>query len=264
MSKKGDRGVAMAMARRVASSARDMCIHDLFEAQASRTPDSPALVYEQKRLTYRELDRRADALARHLRTLGAGPEVLVGLFVERSLEMIVGILGILKAGAAYVPIDAAYPKERVAFMLDDAGVRIAVTQASLAPRLPRDTQSVCMDTFPPAGGVNGEKERVNVRPHHLAYVIYTSGSTGRPKGVCIEHRSLVNYVRAISERLSFCPGMNHAMVSTIAADLGNTVVFPALVSGGCLHIVAQERVENQALLSEYFTKERIDVLKIVP
>src|SRR5690242_21711103 len=99
---------------------------------------------------------------------------------------------------------------------------------------------------------------------NLAYVIYTSGSTGRPKGVCIEHRNIVNYVLGVSERLRLEPGMTHATVSTIAADLGNTVIFPALATGGCLHVVSQQRAEDQALLSEYFKRERIDVLKIVP
>src|SRR5207237_908493 len=105
---------------------------------------------------------------------------------------------------------------------------------------------------------------VPVRPDQLAYVIYTSGSTGRPKGVCITHRNIVNYVLGVAERLRLEPGMNHATVSTIAADLGNTVVFPALATGGCLHVVSQERAENQALLADYFQRERIDALNVVP
>ncbi|HVH67069.1 MAG TPA: amino acid adenylation domain-containing protein [Gemmatimonadales bacterium] len=243
----------------------DLCLHHLIAAQAGRTPDRVAVVFEQERLTYRELDRRADLLAEHLRSLDAGPDTLVGLFVERSLEMIVGMLGILKAGAAYVPIDAAYPPERVAYMLADAGVACLLTQTGLLPRLPADgPRTVCLDALDWTATPAPSAAETGVRPEHLAYVIYTSGSTGRPKGVCIEHRNIVSYVLAVSERLRFEPGMNHATVSTIAADLGNTVIFPALATGGCLHIVSQERVESQALLSEYFQRERIDVLKIVP
>ena len=240
----------------------DLCLHELIEAQAHRTPDHVAVVFEQERLTYGELDRRAGRLAHHLRGRGVGPDAVVGLFVDRSVDLVVGILGILKAGAAYLPIDTGYPQERVAFMLSDASVAVVVTQSGLVARLPIDSaRAVCLngDLDAPAPAALPP-----VRPDHLAYVIYTSGSTGRPKGVCITHRNIVNYVLGIAERLRLEPGMNHATVSTIAADLGNTVVFPALATGGCLHVVSQERAENPALLAEYFQRERIDVLKIVP
>jgi amino acid adenylation domain-containing protein len=240
------------------------CLHELIEAQSRRTPDAHALAFEGARLTYRELERRASSLAAHLRRLGAGPEARVGLFVERSLEMVVGILAVLKAGAAYVPMDAAFPRERLAFMLSDAGVRLILTQSQLAEKLPaHDSQSVYLDEFGwgDAGTPLGD---AGVGPQSLAYVIYTSGSTGQPKGVCIEHRNIVHYVRGVAERLQLEPGMAHATVSTIAADLGNTVIFPALVTGGCLHVVSQERVESRALFAQYLRANRIDVLKIVP
>ena len=241
-------------------------LHDLFEQQAARTPDAAALAYEQQRLTYRELAQRADRLARHLRTLGAGPDVLVGLLVERSLDMVVGILGVLKAGAAYLPIDPAFPLERIAYMLEDADAGLLVTQTCFLPGLPAGrVKSVCLDAFDWTGPddlAHDEKNRTH--PENLAYVIYTSGSTGRPKGVCIEHRNIVSYVLDVAERLRLEPGMHHATVSTIAADLGNTVIFPALATGGCLHVIAQERIEDPALLAEYVVRENIDVLKIVP
>jgi amino acid adenylation domain-containing protein len=224
-----------------------ICLHELFEAQAARTPDAPALAFEGERLTYRELDRRASRVAAHLAALGVGPDVTVGLHVERSLEMIVGILAILKAGGAYVPIDPAYPPERVAFMVSDSGAKVVLTQE-----------------FDWHAEERTEPFAADVQPQHLAYVIYTSGSTGRPKGVCIEHGNIVNYVLGVVERLRLEPGMSYATVSTIAADLGNTVIFPALATGGCLHVISQERAESQALLGEYFARERIDVLKIVP
>jgi amino acid adenylation domain-containing protein len=222
------------------------CLHQLFEAQAERTPDAPALAFEQERLTYRELERRANHVAAALVRLGVGPDVTVGLHLERSAEMIVGILGILKAGGAYVPIDPSFPAERVSFMVSDSGAKVVLTKDF---------------------DWRGETEARTVsdaKPRDLAYVIYTSGSTGKPKGVCVEHRNIVNYVLGVIERLALEPGMSYATVSTIAADLGNTVIFPALASGGCLHVISQACAENGSLLAEYFEREKIDVLKIVP
>jgi amino acid adenylation domain-containing protein len=222
------------------------CLHRLVEAQAKRTPRAPAVVFENETLTYAELESRANRLARHLARRGVGPDATVALHVERSLEMIVGMLGILKAGGAYVPIDTAFPPERVAYMVSDSGARVVLSRAD----------------FDVAG--SDEPLETPVEPHHLAYVIYTSGSTGKPKGVCIEHRNIVNYVMGVVERLQLEPGMTYATVSTIAADLGNTVIFPALATGGCLHVISRERAENGALLAEYFARHDIDVLKIVP
>jgi amino acid adenylation domain-containing protein/FkbM family methyltransferase len=249
----------------VAYRAKDLCLHQLIEQQARRTPNQVAVVFEQEKLTYKELNYRANQLAHQLRERKAGPDVRVGLFVDRSLEMMVGILGILKAGAAYVPIDSSCPGERITFMLADANVTLLLTQGGLLARLPSGVaQVVCLDSFDWGGAVGSPRDDAGCDPGNLAYVIYTSGSTGRPKGVCIEHRSIVNYVLGVTDRLRLKPGMNHATVSTIAADLGNTVLFPALATGGCLHIISQERAGSAALLADYFTRERVDVLKIVP
>jgi amino acid adenylation domain-containing protein len=239
-------------------------LHHLFEAQARHTPERPALRFEGRGLTYAELDRRSSALAQHLRALGAGPEVMVGLLSERSLDMVVGILAVLKAGAAYVPMDPAYPEERLAFMHEDANLRLVLTQSALVDKLPRSARSVCLDAFHWNAPLAAARGGAEAGAHNLAYVIYTSGSTGRPKGVCIEHHSIVSYVRGVVERLRLEPGMSFATVSTIAADLGHTVIFPALATGGCLHVIAQERAESPARLAEYFAREPIDVLKIVP
>jgi len=244
---------------------KDLGLHRLIEEQVERTPNRAALVFERQRLTYRELNRRANQLAHHLKDLGAGPDVLVGLFAERSLDVLVGILGILKAGAAYLPIDADFPQERISFMLADGNVSLLLTQSSLLSKLPSSSaRSICLDSFNWADSEVPNRADADFHPESLAYVIYTSGSTGRPKGVCIEHRNIVNYVLGVAERLRLEAGMNHATVSSIAADLGNTVVFPALCTGGCLHIISQERATSHAMLSEYFKRESIDVLKIVP
>ena len=193
-----------------------LCLHQLIEEQTRRTPDQPALRFEDQTLTYRELERRASILAQHLRKLGVGPDAPVGLFVERSLEMMIGILGVLKAGGAYVPMDTSYPPERLAFMLSDAGAKVLVTQTSLLPKLPpTSVQRVTVDDFDSQEPVLGES---GVEPHHLAYVIYTSGSTGKPKGVGIEHRNIVNYVLGVAERLRLEPGMSYATVSTVAVS----------------------------------------------
>lgn len=240
------------------------CLHALIEGQARRTPHASAVVFEEQRLSYAELDRCAGELAERLRRCGAGPEVRVALFMERSAWLIAGILGILKAGAAYVPVDPAYPQGRIAFIVEDSGAGMVLTQRSLSRRLPAGApQPICIDDPGPSscGAPPGDRAP---GPQNLAYVIYTSGSTGRPKGVCVEHRNIANYVLGVAERLQLDSGMHYAMLSTIAADLGNTVIFPALATGGCLHVISQERAESQALLAGYFARERIDVLKIAP
>ncbi|HVH12948.1 MAG TPA: AMP-binding protein, partial [Longimicrobium sp.] len=168
---------------------RDLCIHDLFAAQAARMPHSEALLHEGTRLTYAELDARANRLARHLRRLGIGPESRVGICLERGVEMVGAMLGVLKAGGAYVPLDPAYPAERLAFTLRDAGVAVLVTQEKLRDLLPvADVRVVRVDTDARAiAAESAEAPESGVGPRNLAYLIYTSGSTGVPKGVAIEH-----------------------------------------------------------------------------
>ncbi|MEG4207099.1 amino acid adenylation domain-containing protein [Microcoleus sp. Pol7_A1] len=181
---------------------KDACIHQLFEEQVELTPDAIALVFEDQQLTYKDLNQRANQLAHHLRNLGVGPEVLVGICVERSLEMIVGLLGILKAGGAYVPLDPAYPSERLAFMLEDASVPMLLTQARLVKSVPKHQgRIVCLDTDWEIIEQQSQANLISdVKRNNLAYVIYTSGSTGNPKGVAIEHRNalaLLNWAKQV-------------------------------------------------------------------
>ena len=176
---------------------RDLCIHQLFEAQVERTPDAIAVVFEAERLTYGELNRRANQLAHHLRALGVGPEVLVAICLERSLEMVIGLLGILKAGGAYVPLDPAYPRERLAFMLKDAQAPVLLTRERLAAGLAeQDAKVICLDSgWETIARESGENPGSSTRPENLAYVIYTSGSTGQPKGVLVSHGSIAGHCR---------------------------------------------------------------------
>ncbi|WP_414574322.1 AMP-binding protein, partial [Nostoc sp. CCY 9925] len=166
---------------------KNLCIHQLFEAQVERTPDAVAIVYENEQLSYQELNSRANQLAHYLQTLGIGPEVRVGLCVERSLLMMVGLLGILKAGAAYVPLDPAYPEERLAFMLEDSQSYILLTQQELVTRLPNYSgQVLCLDMdWENIAQSSEDNYASEVTTNNLVYVIYTSGSTGKPKGVMV-------------------------------------------------------------------------------
>ena len=169
---------------------------ELFAAQVARTPEADAVVFEDERLSYGELDARSSQLAHHLRGLGVGPEVVVGLCIERSLAMLVGLLGILKAGGAYLPLDPDYPPERLAFMLADAGAPVLLTRAALRAHLPaHDAHVVCLDAdWPAIARQPATAPATNLAPQHPAYVIYTSGSTGTPKGVAVTHQNVVNHM----------------------------------------------------------------------
>jgi amino acid adenylation domain-containing protein len=245
---------------------QDTGIHQLFEAQVARTPDAVAVVFEDQELTYRELNIRANQVAHHLQALGVGPEALVGLYVERSLEMMVGLLGIIKAGGAYVPLDPAFPQERLTFILRDAQASVLLTQQRLSAGLSEpQTQIVCLDTDWELIAQESRTNPINkVAPDNLVYALYTSGSTGIPKGVAVEHRQLCNYLHGISKRLVLSNPASFATVSTLAADLGNTMVFVSLCTGGCLHILSQERVTDPYTMADYFRRHAIDCLKIVP
>jgi natural product biosynthesis luciferase-like monooxygenase protein/amino acid adenylation domain-containing protein len=242
------------------------CIHELFEKHAERTPDSIALVFEDQELTCRELNVRANQLSHHLRRLGVRPEIRVGLCTHRSIETVVALLGILKAGAAYVPLDPAIPSARLLRMLADAKVDLLLTQEQVRKELSEfPGRTICLDT---EWNAIAEEPRgnpsVRVNPANLAYIIYTSGSTGIPKAVGVEHRQLSNYVDAVLERLALPAGASFATVSTIAADLGNTAIFPALATGGTLHLISEERAVNPDALANYISHHHVDCLKIVP
>ncbi len=246
------------------SFGEDVCIHQLFEDQAARTPNANAVVYQGEYLTYKELNTSADNWAHHLISMGVEMGDKVAICVNRSNDFIIGILAILKVGAAYVPIDSEYPVERVAHMLDDAEVKVLLTQSdlykttqlSVSTRLNMDEEcskrTVSVSTC------------AKILPAQSAYVIYTSGSTGQSKGVCVSHHNLVNYTQSITKKILSKEGLQYALVSTPAADLGNTVLFASLISGGCLHILDSETTTDGRLIAGYMDCNPIDVLKIVP
>jgi amino acid adenylation domain-containing protein len=245
---------------------KHQCIHQLFEEWAAKTPEQIAVVFEDQQLTYAQLNTRANQLAHHLQALGVGGETIVALCVDRSLEMVVGLLGILKAGGAYLPLDPILPDERLAFMVQDAGASVILTQQHFVKRFSEPSTSViCLDTNREEIARQPEQNPpTDVTPENLVYVIYTSGSTGKPKGVAVEHQQLLNYLHGILARLDLPISSSFATVSTIAADLGNTAIFPALCTGGCLHVISQERATNPEALAEYCEHHAIDCLKIVP
>ncbi|MEP6644891.1 MAG: AMP-binding protein, partial [Acidobacteriaceae bacterium] len=243
------------------------CIHYIFEAQAARVPDQPALRFGETFLTYTELNVRSNQLAHMLRRNGVKADVAVGLCLDRSADMIVALLGIMKAGGAYVPLIPDNPKARLAHQLSEIKSPVLITEEKYLTRLPEFSgQIVCLD---------GDhdllvKEPVN-NPEHIntaqntVYIIYTSGSTGLPKGVAVSHSNLVNYAQSISQKLNAeADSLSFATVSTLAADLGNTAIFPSLISGGCLHVIAYETGMAGNLFSEYVKRYPLDVLKITP
>jgi amino acid adenylation domain-containing protein len=249
----------------------DKCIHVLFEEQVKQTPRLRAVASQREALSYQELNRRANQLGHYLRRLGVRPDERVAICMGRGVEMVAGLLGIMKAGAAYLGLESGYPGERLRYMIEDAGVRIVLTQQSLAEKLRASgARLVFVDDEAHQARIAEESQR-NLKPvtamENLVYVIYTSGSTGKPKGVGIEHRQLVNYVRGISrdlEELGLGTGAKYALVSTLSADLGNTAIFPSLLNGGELHVIGEDLVMDGKRLGEYFEREKIDCLKIVP
>jgi amino acid adenylation domain-containing protein len=224
----------------------DKCIHQLFEAQVEQNPNAIAVVFEDQQFTYRELNCRANQLAHHLQTLGVCTEVLVGLCIDRSLEMVVGILAILKAGGAYVPLDPAYPTERLADMLSDSQVSVLLTKEQLLPRLPQPpAHVVCIDTD--WGRISQESQEnpiSNVSPENLAYVIYTSGSTGKPKGVMIQHQSLVSFTQTATVEYELSASDRVLQFASISFDAAAEEIYPCLISGGTLVLRTDEMLSD--------------------
>jgi amino acid adenylation domain-containing protein len=242
------------------------CLHELLAVQAARTPDAVAVVFAEDELTYRELDRRAGSLARHLRALGVGPEVLVGIAAHRSFELVVGLLAILKAGGAYVPLDPAYPDERLAFMLADSGVPVLLTHEPLAARLA---------SLAPAGvrqillADHGESDRTDrtaagTVPDNAAYALYTSGSTGRPKGTVNSHRGIVNNLLWMQRVYPLTPADRVLHKTPYSFDASIWEIFSPLLAGACLVLAEPGGHQDVRYLMKAVERYGITTLQLVP
>jgi amino acid adenylation domain-containing protein len=241
-------------------------VHELFAAQAAATPEATAAVLGDQSVSYRELDRQANQVARYLQHLGVGPDVLVGVCAPRSLRRLAGILGVLKAGGAYLPLDPSYPAERLAFMLEDSAVAVVLAESATAGAVAGQRTRVvsldtawaaitaCDDTAPPslAGG------------SELAYVIYTSGSTGRPKGVLIEHRSVANYVVAAAREFGVGPGERILQFASLSFDASVFEMFAALTSGATVCLAEEETLRSAGKLARLLRAQRITVVLLTP
>ena len=243
----------------------DTSVQQLFAAQAERTPDGIAVSFSGHELSYAELNRRTNKLAHYLRRLGVGPETLVGVCVERSIEMIVGVLGVLKAGGAYLPLDASYPSGRLEFMLEDSQAAILLTQERLWKNLPPHPQPVYLDldwqaiaresTENPASGASAD---------NLAYVIYTSGSTGKPKGVLLEHQGLCNLAEAQVRMFDTGPGSRLLQFASLSFDASVSEIFVALLSGATLVLARKEELMPGPALPELIRRQGITKVTLPP
>lgn len=263
---------------------KEKCIHELFEEQAALTPDAVAVVFEKQQLTYQELNQRANQLAHYLQKLGVKPETLVGICIERSLEMIVGIFGILKAGGAYIPIDPAYPHERLNFILKDTQTPVLLTQQHLHEKfsgngIPSEERigvnfpswegsgvglrTVCLDTeWNTVEQENNKNPVNNVLSKNLMYVIYTSGSTGIPKGVLISHQALVNRSIATVKRYTLQPDERVLQFASISFDVSLEEIFPSLISGATIILRPYEIAISFNDLLAFLEQEKITVANL--
>ena len=245
---------------------KNECIHQLFEYQVEQTPDKVAVIFEEKQLTYRELNSRANQLANYLQTLSVGPEVMVGICLERSLDLVIGLLGILKAGGAYVPLDPAYPRERLAFMLEDAQIPVLLTQQNQLERLPKHgAHVVCLDTDEAAITQHSqENPSSGVTAENLAYIIYTSGSTGKPKGVLLAHRAAVNFLNSMRQE----PGLTEQDVilgvTTISFDIAVLELYLPIIAGARIVLTSREVASNAAQLLKILAKSGATIVQATP
>src|SRR5215213_587316 len=243
----------------------ERCVHELFEEQVERTPDAVAVVFEDERLTYQELNRCANQLAHHLRALGVGPDVLVGICVERSLEMVVGLLGILKAGGSYVPLDPSYPASRLKFILRDTQAPVLLTQERLVEGLPDKsrTKVVRLDADWPVIARKAEENLTSrATADNLAYVIYTSGSTGQPKGVMIEHRALSSYAAAATAAYEMTATDRVLQFASLSFDASVEEIFPSLTCGAALVLRSDRMVDSMQRFVRECSERAISVLDL--
>ncbi|MBY0071140.1 amino acid adenylation domain-containing protein, partial [Paenibacillus polymyxa] len=238
-------------------------IHQLFEEQVAQTPDQVALVFGHQRLTYRELNERANSLARILQAQGVGPDKLVGLMVERSVEMIVGLLAVLKAGGAYVPIDPEFPSSRIAYMLEDSEAAVLLTRRDLAEEHHCHANALFLEDAALYQGESSNLESIS-SPEHLAYVIYTSGSTGNPKGVMLQHRSVLNFITGMREVIDFETSQTMLSLTTISFDIFVLETILPLLGGMTVVLGDHQHQVNPQALGELIAYHHIEMLQMTP
>ncbi|MGJ5676043.1 MAG: amino acid adenylation domain-containing protein [Nostochopsis sp.] len=245
---------------------QQQCIHDLFEAQVEKTPDAVAVVFEDQELTYCELNAKANQLAHHLQELGVKPEVLVGICVERSLDMAIGLLAILKAGGAYIPLDPSYPKERLVYMLEDSQPSVLLTQQYLVESLPtHKAKVVCIDgDWRVIANKNTENPPSNITCKHLAYIIYTSGSTGKPKGAMNTHRGICNRLLWMQDAYELTTADSVLQKTPFSFDVSVWEFFWPLLTGARLVVAQPEGHRDTNYLVNLILQQQITTLHFVP
>jgi len=242
---------------------RDKCIHELFEEQVKRVPDNIAVVFKNKKITYRELNERANQLARRLRSEGVTAGVIVGIMVHRSIDMISGLLGVLKAGGAYLPIDPEYPDSRIEYMLKDSDARVLLTQESLMNRLAYNGQRIILDRTSLIEEDTSDLDVIG-SSRCLAYVIYTSGSTGIPKGVMVEHRSVVNLCTWFNGEYELAKNRNVIQSTTFSFDVAMEEIISTMINGACLFIPEKEEILDKHKFRAFIKRNRINIAQFVP
>jgi amino acid adenylation domain-containing protein len=245
---------------------QDKCLHQLVEAQVDRSPNELAVISDDKELTYAELDARANQLAHRLQKVGVGPEVRVAVCAERSIEMLIALLGTLKAGGAYVPLDPSYPRERLAFVLDDTGARVLLIQKDLESKLPAHDATVLYLDGVAEEQVTGKRERplTAVTPDNLAYVIYTSGSTGNPKGVLISHRSINNRLLWTNHTFPLSSGDRLLQKTPYTFDASIWELFAPLLAGAVVVMARRGGHQDPSYLAQTVAEREITILQLVP
>ncbi len=244
----------------------DKCIHQFFEEQAKRIPDDIALVCGKDTLKYRELNERANSLARLIKNEGLKPDTIVGIMVERSLNMVIGLLAILKAGGAYLPIDSHFPAERIKYMLEDSGAEFLLTESRLSDEVSELFKGnvMVMEDLLNSDCLDKSEIKADVRSNNLAYVIYTSGSTGQPKGIQIEHRSVANFISGLGNALPFKEGKVFLAVTTISFDISVLEIFLTLAHGLKVVIADSEAQRDTEKINELIVNERVEMVQMTP
>ena len=257
-------------AEKIVQYPSDATLIELFEQQAVQSPDAVAVEFEETSLTYKELDEYANRFGQYLQTMGVGPEVLVGVQMERSAGMLVTLLGVLKAGGAYIPMDPAYPTSRLLYMIEDAELKLLLTEEALLASideelLPEELEVVCLDTeWNKISRRSKKKPDANTSAENLAYVIYTSGSTGKPKGVEISHGALVNFLCAMQEEPGFSDTDTLLSVTTLSFDIAGLELFLPIISGGKVVVVSRDTSVDGIKLAEALESTDATVMQATP